>query len=296
MKKSSFGRGLFLWAVVVPAVFWGIWNLLSRTNPVYMSERSLWSAEVLARRVSNDPSAMPPLVFTRTFDRLKQVIVRYPGTESAAKAQFMIGEVYAARKEYPAARKEFERVISSYPGQSKQVIVAYRAIALTYQKEKDWARAVETYRTLLKRYPLNLSVQNVPVQIIELSRRYLSQNADQAVQEAVAHYKELIRQAPPRGMLAFAAHQFLAGCYLQKAEWRETVQELETLIMAYPQRREVVIWLKMAEGIYSQHLKEPDRMQDLAGRFAQKYPQRRQLVAPWLKASSVSEIPPASKP
>ena len=290
MKRPSLIRGLFLWAVVVPALFWAIWSALSWTSPSYRAERMLWSAQVLARNVSNDPSAMPPLVFDRAFDRLKQVILRYPGTEYAAKAQCMIGEVYAARKEYPVARQEFQRAIDSYPAQTGQVIMAYEAISLTYQKEKDWARAVEAYRTLLKRYPLNPGIQNVPVQIIELSRRYLPQTGDQPVHEAIEHYKTVLSQAP-HGALAFMAHQFLAGCYLKQNQWREAVQELETLIMTYPQRQEVVIWLKMVEEISRQHLNEPGRIQDLANRFAQKYPARRQLVDPWLKAAPAPKIP-----
>ena len=294
MKRTSFVRNLFIGAVVLPAALWMIWSVLSWTNPVYMAERTLWSAEILARRVSNDPASMPPMIFDQAFDRLKQVIRKYPGTGSAARAQWMIAEIYSARREYPTARKEFQRVISDYPDQIGQVMTAYRAIALTYEKEKDWPQAIETYRALLKRYPLNLGVQNVPVQIIEMSRRYVTQNLNQAVREGVDHYKSVISQAP-RGVVAFAAHQFLAGCYMKENQWKETAEELETMIMTYPQRPEVLIWLKMAEGLYLQRLKEPDRMRDLANRFAQKYPQKRQLVAPWLKADSVSAIP-ASKP
>ena len=239
---------------------------------------------MLARRVSKDPASTPPLVFTRALDQLKQVMLRYPGTESAAKAQLMIGEMYVARKEYPAAREEFRRVCDGAPVHIPEVLAAYQAIAITYQKEKDWAQAMETYRALLKRYPLNPNVQNVPIQIIELSRRTLPPTTDQAVREAIAHYQSVLSQAPRRGALDFSAREFLAGCYLKTNQWKEAAQELEALIMTYPQRREVALWLKMAEGIYSQRLNEPDRMQDLAGRFAQKYPARRKVVAPWLKS------------
>ena len=62
-------------------------------------------------------------------------------------------------------------------------------------------------------------------------------------------------------------------------------QMFEQLIMGYPQRPELWLWLRglMEAGT---RLNQPDLVQIVAQRYAERYPARRRVVERWLKTRS----------
>ena len=149
MKRPLGLSWLWLGWILLTLFFWWAWNFLASRNPTYAAERLLWPAQIAAERISKDPDSAPAAQVEKILLKLRQVIQRYPGSNSAARAQLLIGGIHATRKEYAAAHEAFQRVLSDYPTRSIHVITAYRVIARTYMNQKAWGKVLETYRTML---------------------------------------------------------------------------------------------------------------------------------------------------
>ena len=283
MKASVAPSRAWLWWIGGPLLFWVLWNFLASRNPIYSSERLLWPAQISALRLSRDPDSAPPASVQRTLSKLQRVIQRYPGSAAAAQAQLLTGGVYAARKDYPSARQAFEKIFTDYPGMTNREIEAYRSIATTYLAEKSWQKALETYRTILSKYSMNPRVLDVPQIMVAVARANTSDAGESVLREAIQHYRFVVGQSKEGSGLYLFAQQELAKCYLVASRWKEAAQVYETLAMTYFNRREVPLWVKAVEELGKKKLENPDLGRNLALQFAERYPQRRQAVEPWLK-------------
>ena len=284
MKKTPVAPSrAWFWWIGGSLFFIVLWNILALSNPAYSSERLLWPAQVAAMRISKTPNAFPPASVQKTISKLQRVIQRYPGSSSAAQAQLLIGGVYAARKEYPPSREVFEKVVVDYPNMTNRGIEAYGAIATTYLAEKQWGKALETYRKILTKYPMNMRAMNVPETMVAVARSKTPDISDAVLREAVQYYRHAIDQSKKGSGLSLVAQQQLAKCYLLDSRWKEAAQIYETLAMTYFNRREVPLWVKAVEELGKKRLENPELGRNLALRFAEQYPQRRQRVEPWLK-------------
>jgi len=74
------------------------------------------------------------------------------GTEAAARAQFMIGEIQFERKDHAEAIKSFFKVIYGYGQATWQAEATYEA-ARCFEVLKRPGQAVELYRELIQKYP-----------------------------------------------------------------------------------------------------------------------------------------------
>ncbi len=272
----------WLWWVSLLLFFGALWSFLASHNLIYSTERLFWSAQISALRMVKDPASAPPAAVQKTLSRLQEVIRRYPASNLAARAQLLIGQVHAARKEYPAAHEAFQKVISDYPTLARHVIDAYRSDAGTCLMEKSWQKALEIYRKLLSKYPTELRVMDVP-QLMAGVARNAPDAGESVLREAIQHYHLVIGQCKPGSTLYLVAQQRLAGCYLLASRWKEAAQIYETLVMTYFNRREVRYWMKAVEELGKRRLGDPSRAHTLALQFAEQHPNRRVLVEPWLK-------------
>ncbi len=65
---------------------------------------------------------------------LNQFLASHAGHERAPNAQYWLGEVHYLRREYPAARAAFERVLSEYPEASVAGEARQRLVRMTAEK------------------------------------------------------------------------------------------------------------------------------------------------------------------
>ena len=272
-----------LWWISIPLLLVVLWNFLASRNPVYSSERMLWHAQIASLRILKDPASVPPAAVKKTLAGLQEIIRRYPKSNPAVRAQLFIGEIHAARKEFPAAHEALERVLTDYSNRTLHVIDAYRAIAGTYLLEKSWQKALETYRKLLSIYPEDPRVIDVPQLMIGVARPNAPDAGESVLREAIEQYRLVISKCKPGSTLYLVAQQRLAGCYLLAERWKEAAQIYETLIMTYFNRPEVRYWMKNVEELGKRRLGDPSMAHTLALKFAEQHPNRRVLVEPWLK-------------
>ena len=290
MQERGIRRRVWLWAIGVPLAYFLVWNILAALNPSYSAERLLWPAEIAVRRIVSDPVSVPPSLVDRTLERLQKVVTRYPGSDAAGRAELLLGELYTARKEFDSARKTYRRIMVNYADKAQWVIEGYQAIARTYLVEEAWPKAMETYRTLLKEYPQSPLTMDVPLQMVAVARRHTADAGDAALEEAIAHYKKIIRDVP-KGRLSFLASRRLAGCYGMAGRWEEALKTCETIVMDYPTQPEIprIIW--EAGELAKQKPHNPDWAQKISREFAERYPARRQAVERWLAPAVPKTLP-----
>jgi TolA-binding protein len=82
----------------------------------------------------------------------REIIERYPKEYTAPEALVGTGRIYEARREYPAARAAYNRVVGDYPD-SHKVVEAKSLIQALTAKEQEWERVKAELGRLSERYP-----------------------------------------------------------------------------------------------------------------------------------------------
>ncbi len=76
----------------------------------------------------------------------------YPDTDLASNAQFYLGEIYYAQKQYKEAIGEYDKVLNNYP-KSFKLATARLKKGMALQELGQKASAIREYREVVRRYP-----------------------------------------------------------------------------------------------------------------------------------------------
>jgi tol-pal system protein YbgF len=76
----------------------------------------------------------------------------YPSTDLASNAQFYLGEIYYAQKQYKEAIGEYDKVLTNYP-KSFKLATARLKKGMALQELGEKASAIREYREIVRRYP-----------------------------------------------------------------------------------------------------------------------------------------------
>ncbi len=82
----------------------------------------------------------------------QEMLTKFPDSELADNAQYWIGETYYAQKDFPAALREFEKAVATYPKGDK-VPAALLKSGFCQIETGDKAGARETFKKLQERFP-----------------------------------------------------------------------------------------------------------------------------------------------
>ena len=83
---------------------------------------------------------------------LKDLLARYPDSELAPDAQFLIGESYAAEGTVPAADSAYAAVVSKYPDSPRAPTALYKRGVMA-QTARRTTTAKRLYNELIQKYP-----------------------------------------------------------------------------------------------------------------------------------------------
>ena len=104
-------------------------------------------AEVMARASAAQAPQAASDARARAAQDLERVIAQYPSGDSAAEAAFELGNLRYASQQYPAARGAYELAVAR--GGSPTVrTLARSSIGYTWEAERNFAKAVDTYQAL----------------------------------------------------------------------------------------------------------------------------------------------------
>jgi tol-pal system protein YbgF len=83
---------------------------------------------------------------------LYDVVVNYPGDPARERAQYLVGEIFLAQKDYRGAVAEFESLIAAVPSGTR-LPDAYLKLGMAQRGLGDEARARRSWERLVKDYP-----------------------------------------------------------------------------------------------------------------------------------------------
>ena len=147
-------------------------------------------AEVMARASAAQAPQAAGDARARAAQDLERVIAQYPSGDSAAEAAFELGNLRYASQQYPAARGAYELAVAR--GGSPTVrTLARSSIGYTWEAERNFAKAVETYQALAADLrPDNFLFEQA---LLDLGR--VQELAGRAP-EAIATYQRLLKELP----------------------------------------------------------------------------------------------------
>lgn len=147
-------------------------------------------AEVMARASAAQAPQAAGDARARAAQDLERVIAQYPSGDSAAEAAFELGNLRYASQQYPAARGAYELAVVR--GGSPTVrTLARSSIGYTWEAERNFAKAVETYQALAADLrPDDFLFEQA---LLDLGR---AQALAGRTPEAIATYQRLLKELP----------------------------------------------------------------------------------------------------
>jgi len=189
----------------------------------------------------------------------EDMLQQYPGSEKLSRAILAIGQLYFQRGDLDGARQFFGRVIEEYPRDAETGASAQYALALSYEFEGDWNKALNEFRWIVDNYPGSPEAFAVPNHILEHYRQYGEEElAQTAYQQALRIYNDIVAKNPDSPG-AFQGQWYIAQSHILMTSWEQAAAALEQLIQDYPQSQQILPALISLGEIYELHLGKIDR-------------------------------------
>lgn len=196
----------------------------------------------------------------------------YPENNIGKNAQFEIVNLSILKGDMETAEKEFKKIQEEYPDDVAINTAAQFAIAAGYEKTGNWDYALREYKKLQNEYPETVEALKVPIVIAHhYQKTEQVSKAEEAFNEAIAVYKVIIQNKSEKE-ITVVARELTAKVYVMQKRWNNAIKELSLLRKKYPgDPRAALVLFKMA-GIYKTELKDSARAFDTYSKFLKEYP------------------------
>jgi len=106
-------------------------------------------AEVMTRVYAVQSPQAPADARARAQQELEQVLARHPSAAPVGEAAFELGNLRYAARQWAPARGAYE-VALARGGSPTVRTLARTSIGYTWEAERDWGKAIETFQTVLR--------------------------------------------------------------------------------------------------------------------------------------------------
>ncbi len=244
----------------------------------YRAEREFWGINRKLSYIASHQESTPDYTVNQLANRYRAFINRYNRTIYAKRAQMMIGDLYALRKNYTQARMEYQKAVCPDKELSAQ---AEFTIAKTYELEGNRDKALAIYKFIIKNYPLTNSGFFVPMYLT--SHLVASEDrayTDAAYADALAFYQRIAAKYP-KSQLEYSALRMVALCQLNQKDWSGAVKTMGQIILKYPISGAMQEAVNTINILCVTQLHDYDIGINIYKQFIQKYPDH--LADPILK-------------
>lgn len=196
----------------------------------------------------------------------------YPHSKQLSRAYLGMAKIHLQRGELATSREEFNRVIADFPEDAAVGAHAQYSLALTYEMEGEWDKALNEFQWAMENYPNSPEALLVPSHILDHHLQFSGRElASSAYSQAVKDYARLIARDPdsPRAALV---QSLIAQCHMKMENWEEAIAALETLVESYPQSPQASLSLLRIGEIYEIHLEQPAKALQAYQRLAEESP------------------------
>ncbi len=205
----------------------------------------------------------------------------YPQDSSFTPMTLMkLGEAYLLEKQFEEARETLRMLIEKHEYAWRSHPQAYRLIAISYEDEKDYQRALDNYTAIVEKYPETPLAFETYVYLPKFfEKQDKKQLRDQWYNKAEEFFKNM-RETYKKDDLGAAAQEYLARLYLSVEDWNAAIREITKLAEDFSGYRVASDAYLRIGAIYENELNMPDS--------ARHYYQRQIEVFPEQKASEMA--------
>jgi tetratricopeptide (TPR) repeat protein len=228
------------------------------------SAGALYQMSLIYREYLNEPDIAIALC--------ERIVREFPDSRVKRDAQYEIADILFEHGDLAGSRVEMTRILDKYSNNVALCAVAQLGIAVGYEKEGSWEKALFEFNKLNFKYPDSLqSMQSM----LMVAKHYRDNNelmeAEKAFRRAVDKFDMFIRAFPDRPG-AVAAQEYIGLAYSLQERWVDALTAFETLRYKYPSsNRSSLAVFRMAE-IYRLKLKDDKKAALLYGQFVRDYP------------------------
>ncbi len=165
--------------------------------------------------------------FSKAVELCRQIVERYPGCETAARAQETVIAILADDwKSYQSAATECEKLVSLFPGSKAAERAAYLA-GEYYYRDKSYDQAISQLQGFLKAHPPSPWAEAAEMVV------GLAQTAKGETEAAVETFRRVVERYPTSDSASKA--QYLIGySYLSTQRYDEAAREFQKVAHNYP--------------------------------------------------------------
>jgi len=231
-------------------------------------EASFTMAELYQEKLNDPAQAMK--IYT-------DMLERYPDARKLSRVHLGMGKIHLQRGELAMSREEFKGVISDFPEQAAIGARAQYYLALTYEVEGEWDRALNEFRWIMENYPNSPEALQVPHHILDHYIKFSDRElATSAYSQALRDYDRFIARNPDSPQAAYG-QWYIAQCHEMMEQWEDAIAALEVLVENHPLSPQVLFSLLRIGEMYETHLEYPDEALKAYRRLVEKSP-RSQLA------------------
>lgn len=246
----------------------------------YTSEKLYWQAERQVEGIlKNKAGKLKEEDYNRIISAYRRVAQVCPLEPLAAKAQFVIANLYISQGKYAEAQKEFRHTIQNFSSNSHIAPLSYFSIGKLFEMQSKWTEAREEYEKIIDIYPLSSLGLKIPGYILQHYQKINDKaETENFYRFAVRNYQKLLDEYSGTSMIpvisdALAAFHYTAG----KVE--KAMEVWDKIVSDYPQSQEAVRSFFIKAGVYENELKDALKAIDVYEEFARQYPQKNNITA-----------------
>jgi len=199
----------------------------------YALEKKIWKLQRQFNEIAKDPGAVPDLKYDDVLGKFQAVIDQHPDSKLVPSLYVSLGRLHMMKKDYVAAREQFQLVIRKYPENRELSADALFSAGKTYEVDDNWSKAYETYQSVLKNYPETDIGLSTPLYVAHYYQgKGEEQNAILAYDLAENYYKRVASEHSEK-LLGLNALRYLSNCYLEQDRWNEAINTLGSILEAY---------------------------------------------------------------
>ena len=200
------------------------------------------------------------------------IVEEYPDSKRLSRVHLAMGNIHLQRGELTKSREEFNRVIIDFPEDAAAGARAQYSIALAYEMEGAWDKALNEFRWIMENYPDSPEALQVPDHILEHYLQFSEEGlAASAYTQALKDYAKFTAK-DPNSAQAVLGQWYIIRCHIRMEKWSEALAALETFVVNYPQSPQVQLALLRIGEIYEINLDQPAEALGAYQRLVEKFP------------------------
>jgi tetratricopeptide (TPR) repeat protein len=201
----------------------------------YLAEKLLWQAQQEMTSIASGGVAdLKESQYDDIIALYQNVSDTCPLEPAAAKAQFLIADIYTVQGKYREAQAELNGIINNFSATPEFAAQAQFTIGKLYESQGKWPKAEKEYEKLIDLYPLTTVGLTTPVYVI---RYYQSLNdkegEDRAYKQAVRHYEKISEDFAETD-IAPAIQDYLASLYATHGNFEKAIEVWKKTMFSFP--------------------------------------------------------------